>query len=98
MKLPIPRELIDWDYDFKNEFDKREKKCTFVIDAWESPKLSLYKYTPFGINCSPLEQQPPLAMLETAIKEQEKPADKMYRINQEIREWIEENNLIIDLD
>ncbi|MEG6522049.1 DVU0772 family protein [Desulfotomaculum sp. 1211_IL3151] len=97
MKSPIFRELVDWDYNFKNEFNNREKKCTFVIDAWGgAPILSLYKYTRFGINCSSLEKQPPLAMLETAIKEQEKSADKMYKINQEIREWIEENNLIVD--
>lgn len=93
---PIFRELIDWDYDFKNEFNNREKKCTFVIDAWESPTLSLYKYTRFGINCSPLDLQPPQSMLETAIKEQEKSVDKMYKINQEIRAWIEENNIIVD--
>ncbi|GAB6180961.1 hypothetical protein JCM14036_22800 [Desulfotomaculum defluvii] len=95
MALSKLKELIDWDYDFKNEFQNRVKKVTFVIDAWESPKLAIYKVTPFGINCNHLGEQPPLEMLEAAIKEQEVTKEKMYKINQELKVWIE-NNILND--
>lgn len=95
MTLSNFKELIDWDYDFNNDFQNRERKYNFVIDAWESPKLSLYKVTPFVISCNHLEEQPPLAMLEAAIKEQPETKDKMYKINQELKVWIE-NNMLSD--
>ena len=93
MTLPILRALIDWDYDFKGEFKNRERGYTFVIDVWDSPKLALYKFTPFGIKCDHTEIQPPAAMLEKAMSEQEESKEKIYRINGEIKEWIEENLL-----
>lgn len=93
MTLPIIRALIDWDYDFNNEFKNRERGYTFVIDAWSSPKLALYKFTPFGIKCDHTEIQPPIEMLEKAISQQEESKEKMYKINPEIRVWIEDNIL-----
>ncbi|ABO50327.1 hypothetical protein Dred_1802 [Desulforamulus reducens MI-1] len=93
MTLPILKALIDWDYNFENEFKHRDKGYTFVIDAWESPKLSLYKFTPFGIKCDHLETQPPQEMLVAAIQGQEVSKEKVYRINQEIKSWIEKNIL-----
>lgn len=93
MALPIIKALIDWDYDFNKEFGKRERGYTFVIDAWECPKLALYKFTPFGVKCDHTQEQPPAEMLEAAIKEQKESKDRMYRINLEIRQWIEENLL-----
>ncbi|SHE38654.1 DVU0772 family protein [Desulforamulus putei] len=93
MVLPILKALIDWDYDFEKEFQNREKGYTFVIDAWESPKLALYKFTPFGIKCDHTEIQPPVEMLEAAMQAQKETRERIYKINQEIREWIEKNLL-----
>ncbi|CCO07102.1 DVU0772 family protein [Desulforamulus hydrothermalis] len=93
MTLPIIKALIDWDYDFSQEFQNREKGYTFVIDAWESPKLALYKFTPFGIKCDHTDLQPPAEMLEAAIRGQEANRERIYKINQELRTWIEEHIL-----
>jgi hypothetical protein len=93
MALPIIKALIDWDYDFEKSFQTRDKGYTFVIDTWESPKLALYKFTPFGVKCDHTDIQPPLEMLEDAINSQNESKEKLYRINQELRTWIEANIL-----
>lgn len=93
MAIPIIKALIDWDYDFEREFEKRESGYTFVIDAWECPRLALYKFTPFGIKCDHTQEQPPVEMLERAVKEQKESRERMYKINPEIRKWIEKNLL-----
>lgn len=97
MVLPIVKALIDWDYDFKEEFKHREKGYTFVIDAWESPKLALYKFTPFGIKCDHTQVQPPSSLIEKAIAGQQMSKEKMYQISPELREWIEQNLLEHDI-
>lgn len=91
MGTPIFKALIDWDYDFHNDFKQRERGYTFVVDAWDTPKLALYKFTPFGVKCDYLDQQPPQDMLLEAMKGQEKNPENLYKITQAIRTWIEEN-------
>ncbi|SHJ93659.1 DVU0772 family protein [Desulforamulus aeronauticus] len=91
MATPIIKALIDWDYDLQNEFKNRSRGYTFVVDAWETPKLALYKFTPFGVKCDYLEQQPPQELLLESLQGQEKNPENIYKINQAIRTWIEEN-------
>ncbi|AQS59170.1 DVU0772 family protein [Desulforamulus ferrireducens] len=92
MVIPIIKDLVDWDYDFSNDFKKRDRGYTFVVDAWEeTPKLALYKFTPYGVKCDYLEQQPPKEMLLEALQGQEKNRENIYKINQALRNWIEEN-------
>ncbi|AEG60421.1 DVU0772 family protein [Desulforamulus ruminis] len=95
MVIPIIKPLIEWDYDFNNEFKNRERGYTFVIDVWEcKPKLALYKFTPFGVKCDHLDQQPPEEMLQSALREQtENAQDGIYKISPELRSWIEKNVL-----
>lgn len=95
MVVPILKPLIDWDYDINKEFRNREKGYTFVIDVWEcEPKLALYKFTPFGTKCDHLDQQPPVEMLQAALKEQDVDAkDGIFKITPAIRAWVEKNIL-----
>ncbi|MDO7786080.1 DVU0772 family protein [Desulforamulus aquiferis] len=95
MAVPIIKALIDWDYDLNNDFKKKEKGYTFVIDVWEAkPKLALYKFTPFMTKCDYLEKQPPLEMMMNALEEQgTNGSDGVFKINPTLRNWIESNIL-----
>lgn len=95
MAVPIIKALIDWDYDLENEFRNKEKGYTFVIDVFSSePKLALYKFTPYMTKCDYLDHQPPQKMMQKALEDQNASGkDGVFKINPELRSWIESNIL-----
>lgn len=88
------KDKIIWDFDLKNEFTNRTTGYGFVIDVCDNvPRLALYRMKPRVSDSTIIEQQPPLELLEKALKEQgiTNPKDNLYHINKEVKEWIEKN-------
>lgn len=87
-----------WDFSLEHEFShtQRETGYTFVIDQFAAvPQLALYRIGPFSSHTEPLEQQPPRDLLVKALGEQciAPSEDGLFLINQELREWVENNVL-----
>lgn len=84
------------DFCLGKEFECRQKGYAFVIDVYDKKsKLGLYKVSKYSSRCDIIGNQPPPEMLEKAIAEQGGNLEKstMYDINDELRQWIEENLL-----
>lgn len=98
MNLALLNGYIQWDFQLENEFvnPHRQSGYTFVIDQYEAePQLALYRIGPYSSHTDPLERQPPRELLAKALQELHvsPEADGIYRINQELRSWIEQNLL-----
>ncbi len=96
MDLEKVKKRLDWEHKFDSEFKTRESGYTFVIDVINrQPMVSLYRFSPYITKSEPLEQQPPLDMLNEALADQGNEAlkDGVFYINEKIRSWIEENIL-----
>lgn len=87
-----------WDFSLEQEFSKTPRKTgyTFVIDQFAAtPRLALYRVGPFSSHTEHLEQQPPKELLVKVLGEQciDPSVDGLFMINQELRDWIENNIL-----
>lgn len=92
------KQNLNWDYDFEKEQRSinRDICFTFAVDVFENtPRLVLFSVKRNGSMTDDLEQQPPREMLVRAVGEQGGSLDKsrLYKINAEVRRWIEENFL-----
>lgn len=98
MNLALLKGHIQWDFQLENEFvnPHRQPGYTFVIDQYDAVvQLALYRIGPYSSHTDPLEMQPPRELLAKALQELHvsSEADGIYKINRELRSWIE-NNLL----
>lgn len=87
---------IVWDFRFEDEFKPNTSGYTFVIDVYDHhASLALYRFSPNGCKSEILPMQPPAELLRTALTEQGniKMVDGLFYINEEIKQWIEQNLL-----
>lgn len=84
------------DFCLGKEFENRQKGYAFVVDVFNKmPQLGLYKISKYSSRCDIISNQPPREMLEKAVAEQGGNLERsaMYDINNELRQWVEENLL-----
>lgn len=98
MDVEKVRQNLNWDYDIDHEQANINRSLcyTFAVDVYENtPSLVLYTVKRNGSVTGDLEKQPPREMLVRAVEEQggSLNSSKLYRVNAEIRRWIEENIL-----
>lgn len=92
------KQNLNWEYDFEKEQNtiNRNLCYTFAVDVFENtPRLVLYAVKRNGSMTDDLEVQPPREILLKAVVEQGGSLDKsrLYKINEELRRWIEDNFL-----
>lgn len=89
-------DTIIWDFTLENEYKHRQPGYAFIIDVFEkTPQLSLYIIKKNVSKTQTLPKQPAQEMLFKAVKEQsgDLKYERLYDINDEIRNWLKQNIL-----
>ncbi|MBM7854086.1 hypothetical protein JOC37_000458 [Desulfohalotomaculum tongense] len=96
MNIEKIKSNLCWDFKFEDEFKTEKTGYTFIVDVCSgTPALALYRFTPYGCKCEPLEEQPPVDMIKRALVEQGNGElkDGFYYLDNDLRAWVENNIL-----